>query len=91
MNLLYVAIDPTLYGHYSGSKAYPDADYPFPLKVADVPYYSGCTGTNDHAIIKVTHSMALKQCNNVINMNSALINAFLDFVPVAFKKSYKQI
>jgi hypothetical protein len=35
--------------------------------------------------------MALKQCNNVINMNSALINAFLDLVLVAFKQSYEQI
>ena len=29
MNLLYVAINPTLYGHYFGGKAYPDAVYPF--------------------------------------------------------------
>jgi hypothetical protein len=35
--------------------------------------------------------MTLKQCNNVINMNSALINAFLDLVLVAFKQSYEQI
>jgi hypothetical protein len=91
MNLLYVAIDPTLYGHYSGGEAYPNTDYPFPTKVTDVPNYSGCTDTNDHASIKVTHGMAFKQCNDIINMNSALIDAFLDLVPVAFKQSYKQI
>jgi hypothetical protein len=91
MNLLYIVIDPTLYGHYSGGKAYPDADYPFPLKVADVPNYSGCTDTNDRANVKVTHGMALKQCNDFINMNSALIDAFLDLVLVAFKQSYEQI
>jgi hypothetical protein len=60
MNLLYVAINLTLYGHYSGSKAYPDADYPFPPKAVDVPHYSGCTDTNDCANVKVTHGMALK-------------------------------
>jgi hypothetical protein len=49
MNLLYVAINHTLYGHYSGSKAYPNADYPFPSKVVDVPNYSGCTDTNNCA------------------------------------------
>ncbi len=91
MNLLYFAINPTLDGHYSSGKAYPNADYPFPPKAADVPNYSGCTDTNDCANIKVTHSVALKQCNDIINMNSALINAFLDFVPVAFKQSYVQI
>ncbi len=91
MNLLYVAINPTLYGHYSSGKAYPHADYPFPPKVKDVPNYSRCTDTNDCANVKVTHGMALKQCNDVINMNSALIDAFLNLVPVAFKQSYKQI
>jgi hypothetical protein len=35
--------------------------------------------------------MALKQCNNIINMNSALIDPFLDLVLVAFKQSYEQI
>jgi hypothetical protein len=46
MNLLYVAINPTLYRHYSGIKAYPNSDYPFPPEVVDVPNYSGCTNTN---------------------------------------------
>jgi hypothetical protein len=91
MNLLYIVIDPTLYSHYSGSKAYPNADYPFLPKVADVPNCSGCTNTNNWSNVKVTHGMALKQRNDIINMSSALINAFLDLVPVAFKQSYKQI
>jgi hypothetical protein len=91
MNLLYVAIDLTLYGYYSGGKAYPDADNPFPPEVEDVPNYSGCTNTNNCTNVKVTHGMALKQCNDVINMNSALIDTFLDLIPVAFKQSYKQI
>jgi hypothetical protein len=91
MNFLCIVIDPTLYGHYSGSEAYPDADYPFPLKVMDVPNYSGCADTNDCTNLKVTHGTALKQCNNIINMNSAFINAFLDLVLVAFKQSYEQI
>ena len=30
MNLLYVAVDPSLYTHYSTSKAYPHGMYPFP-------------------------------------------------------------
>ncbi len=49
MNLLYVAIDPTLYGHYSSGKAYSNADYPFLPKVMDVPNYNGCTDTNNCA------------------------------------------
>ena len=37
MNLLYVAIDNTLYAHYAGAEAYPDGDYHFPPKPDDVP------------------------------------------------------
>ncbi len=40
MNLLYVAVNPDLYKHYAGNKAYPDGDYPFPNKVPDVPNYT---------------------------------------------------
>ncbi len=91
MNLLYVAFDPTLYGHYSGCEAYPNVEYLFPPEVVDAPNYSGCTDTNDRANIKVTHGMALKQHNDVINMKSTLIDAFLNLVPIAFKQSYEQI
>jgi hypothetical protein len=85
INLLYVAMDPPKNGHYFGSKAYPNVDYQFPPEVIDVPNYSGCTITNNCANVKVTHGVALKGRNNVINMTSALINAFLNLVPVAFK------
>jgi hypothetical protein len=74
-----------------GGEAYPNEDYPFPPEVVGVPNYSGCTNTNNCANVKVTHSMALKQRNDFINMNSALINAFLDLILVAFKQSYEQI
>jgi hypothetical protein len=83
MNLLNIAINPTLYGHYSGSKAYPNADYPFPTKVANVPNYSGSTDTNDGTNVKVTHRKALKQCNDVINMNppSLALSSTLSWLP----------
>jgi hypothetical protein len=61
MNLLYIAINPILYGHYSSGEAYPHADYPFPNNVTNVLDYSGCTDTNEHANLKVTHGMALKK------------------------------
>jgi hypothetical protein len=80
-----------LYGHYSSSKAYPDADYPFPLIVEDVPNYSGCTDTNNCTNANVTRGMALKQRNNVINMNSTLIDALLNLVPLVIKQSCKQV
>jgi hypothetical protein len=35
--------------------------------------------------------MAQKRRNDVINMNTALIDAFLNLIPMAFKQSYEQI
>jgi hypothetical protein len=89
MKQMYIAIHPTLYGHYSGGESYPNADYPFPTKVAEVPNYSGCNDTTDCANVKVTHGIAFKQRNNFIIINSTLIDAFIDLVLVALKQSYK--
>jgi hypothetical protein len=90
MNLLYVAIVDTLYAHYAGGEAYPDADYPFPNEPGDVPVYTGAIDANARAAIKTTHAMAEKRRNDLINMNTALIDAFLDLIPVVFKQSYEQ-
>jgi len=91
INLLYVAIDNTLYAHYAGAEAYPDGDYPFPPEPDDVPDYTGAVDANARAAIKMTHGMAQKRCNDIVNMNTALIDAFLDLIPVAFRQSYAQI
>ena len=56
-----------------------------------MPDYSGAVDSNARAAIKTTHAMAQKRCNDVINMNTTLINAFLDLILVTFKQSYKQI
>jgi hypothetical protein len=90
MNLLYIAIDPTLYRHYYSSEAYPHNDYPFPNKNGtNVPNFSGFANTIEHAL-KVTHGMAFKKQNDIINMNSAFIDAFLNLVPLTFKQSHKR-
>ena len=60
MNLLYLAIDNTLYAHYAGAEAYPDGDYPFPPEPNDVPDYTGAVDANARAAIKTTHGMAQK-------------------------------
>jgi hypothetical protein len=90
MNLLHVAVDPDLYKHYAGNKAYPVDCYPFPADVPDVPDYVGSINLNDRAARKCTHRMALKKCSNVVNMNNALIEVFLDLIPVAFKQADEQ-
>jgi hypothetical protein len=90
MNLLYVVVNPDLYKHYAGNDAYPVDCYPFPSNVPNMPNYAGSINLNNCTAGKCTHGMALKKHNDVINMNAALINAFLDLIPVAFKQAYEQ-
>ena len=59
MNLLYVAIDPTLYAHYARSEAYPINGYPLPPEVNDVPNYTSAVDSNYCAAIITTIIPAL--------------------------------
>ena len=90
MNLLYVAVDPGLYTHYSAGEAYPADDYPFPDDVDEVLNFSACNNGNDRAAAKITHTILLKTRNDVVNMDAALINTLLGLIPTAFKLLYKQ-
>ena len=76
-NLLYVAVDPGLYTHYSAGEAYPTMDYPFPANVDEVPDFRECNNDNDRATAKMTHAILLKTSNDVINMNAAFIDTLL--------------
>ncbi len=90
MNLLYVTVDPTLYTHFLSGEAYPTNQYPFPNYIDEVPNFTSCNNDNDCAAAKITHAIALKMWNNVVNMNTALINALLSLIQMAFKILYEQ-
>jgi hypothetical protein len=90
MNLLYVAVNPFLYTHYSTGKAYPQDIYPFPHNVNEVPNFTACTNNNERAAANILHAILLKTRNNIINMNTALIDMLLSFILMAFKLLYKQ-
>jgi len=78
------------YTHYSAGEAYPTNDYPFPAEVDEVPNFSVCNNGNDRAAAKIIHAILLKTRNDVVNMNTALINTLLSLIPAAFKLLYKQ-
>jgi hypothetical protein len=90
MNLLYVAVDPALDTHYLAGEAYPADQYPFSNDVEKVPNFTTCNNNNNRAAAKITHAIALKMQNNIVNMNTMLIDAFLSLIPTAFKILYKQ-
>jgi hypothetical protein len=90
MNLLYVAVYPSLYTHYSAGEVYSQDMYPFPDNVDEVPDFTACTNNIKWAAAKILHTNLLKMRNNIINMNAALINTLLSLIPMAFKLLYKQ-
>jgi hypothetical protein len=90
MNLLYVAVDPLLYSHYSAGEAYPQDMYPLPDNVDEVPDFTACTNNNEHAATKISHAILLKMRNDVLNMNDACIDTLLSLIPTAFKLLYEQ-
>ena len=90
MNLLYSSVDPSLYTHYSASKAYLQDMYPFPDNVDEVPNFTARTNDNKRAATKFLHAILLKTCNDVVNMNAMLINTLISLIPTKFKLLYKQ-
>ena len=87
MNLLYCALPPELYSNYT-AEAYPDADFPFPNPVPDVPDYSMAQDDNDRATIKAQHAKDYQTRENCVNMNTALTDVFLSLIPLTFQATY---
>jgi hypothetical protein len=90
INLLYMAVGPSLYAHYSAGKSYPQDMYSFPDNVNEMPNFTACTNDNEHAAAKILDTILLKMHNHVINMNAALINTLLSIILTAFKLLYEQ-
>jgi hypothetical protein len=84
-----MAVDPSLYTHYSAGKAYPQDMYPFPDNADEVPDLTACTNSNKRAATKKLHGILLKMRNDIVNMNAALIDTLLSLIPTAFKLLYK--
>ncbi len=72
MNLIYMAVDPSLYTHYFAGKAYPHDMYSFPDNVDEVPNFTTCTSNNKCAATKILHAILLKMQSNVINITPRL-------------------
>jgi hypothetical protein len=90
MNLLYNAVDLSLYTHYFADKVYPHEVYPFPDNVDEVLNFTACTNKNKYATAKILPMILLKMQNDVVNMNAALIDTLLSLIPMAFRLLYEQ-
>jgi hypothetical protein len=77
MNLLFCAAPHNVYTFLT-TEAYPNAFAPFPPKVPDVPNYTACVDNNNHATVWAMHARNKKMQADIITMNSALANVFLE-------------
>jgi hypothetical protein len=77
MNLLFYAAPCNVYAFLT-TEAYPNAFAPFPPKVPDVPDYTACVDNNNCATVQATHARNKKRQADIITMNSALANVFLE-------------
>ena len=90
MNLLYVAVPPAVYAHYT-QEMYPGDMYPHPPIPTDAPNFQGAIDDNAREEIKYLHSLTVKRYHDVQNMNTALIDTFLDLFPTQAKIAYEAI
>jgi hypothetical protein len=77
MNLLFCAAPCNVYTFLT-TEACPDAFAPFPPKVPNVPDYTTCVNDNDRATIWATHAQNKKTRADIVTMNSALADDFLE-------------
>jgi hypothetical protein len=80
MNLLLCTAKPDLYA-FLCLKAYPATFSPFPPEVAKVLDYNACTNDMECTTPKATHTLNKKMQADIVMMNAALTNVFLDNSP----------
>jgi hypothetical protein len=89
MNLLLCACPCPIYGFFT-TDAYPDAFAPIPPAVDKVPDYTNCTDKNDHATTCAKHALNKKTRADIITMNAALTDVFLNTVLVGVHAAFQQ-
>jgi hypothetical protein len=89
MNLLFCAAPCNVYAFLT-TEANPDAFAPFPLEVPEVPNYTACINNNNHATVHVMHARDKKMGADIITMNTALTNVFLEAMLSQVGASFQQ-
>ena len=89
MNLLFCACPRPIYGFFTAD-AYPDAFAPIPPPVDEVPDYTTCNDENDRATTRAKHALNRKTRADIITMNAALTDVFLDAVSIGVRAAFQQ-
>jgi hypothetical protein len=89
MNLLFCAAPCNVYALLT-TELSPDAIAPFPPKVLNVPNYTACVDNNNCATDRATHVQDKKTQADIITMNTALANIFLEAMSSQVRASFQQ-
>ncbi len=89
MNLLFFAAPKDVYAFLT-KEAYPTAFAPFPPTVWDVPNISTCNDENERATTRTTHALTKKTQADIITMNIALADIFLECLSSQVSASFQQ-
>ena len=89
MNLLFCAASKDVYAFLT-TEAYPTAFAPFPPFVANVPDFSQCTDENERAAVRATHAHDKKTRADIVTMNAALCDVFLNAMSTSVRATILQ-
>jgi hypothetical protein len=71
-------------------EVYPNAFALFPLKVSDVPNYTACVNNNGCTTVLATHARDKKMQADIVMMNTALADVFLEAMLSQVRASFQQ-
>ncbi len=89
MNLLFCACPRNVYSFFTADP-YPTAFTPFPPVIDKVPDYIGCVDDNDRASKHAKHALNKKTRADMVTMNAALTDVFLDALSLQVCASFQQ-
>ncbi len=89
MNLLFCACPENVYGFFTADP-YPTNFAPFPPVIDKVPDYTGCVDDNDCVLKCAKHALNKKTRADIVTMNAALTNVFLDALSSQVCASFQQ-
>jgi hypothetical protein len=89
MNLLFCAAPVNVYAFLT-TEVYPNTFAPFPPKVPNMPNYTACVSSSNCATVYATHAQDKKMQADIVTMNTALANVFLEAMSSQVKASFQQ-
>jgi hypothetical protein len=89
MNLLFCACPRKVYGFFT-AVPYPTNFDPFPQMVNKVPDYMGCVDENNRTSKHAKHALDKKTRADIVTMNAALTDVFLDALSLQVHASFQQ-